>query len=85
MQDFPPRVATFVSGDGTPPSSDPDTRSPAAFLRWLLAQQWKVIAVSALTSLLWFLPMTLGPWIFGNAVDDAILGGSSRRCGAGQA
>ncbi len=76
MQDFPPRVTTFVSGVGTPPSSDPDTRSPAAFLRWLLGRQWKVIALSSLTSLLWLLPMTLGPWIFGKAVDDAILGGS---------
>ena len=65
MQDFPPRVRTFVSGDGSPAEADPDTRSPGAFLRWMLAQQWKVIALSTLSSLLWFLPMTLGPWIFG--------------------
>jgi ABC-type bacteriocin/lantibiotic exporter with double-glycine peptidase domain len=76
MQDFPPQVTTFDSGDGTPPSSDPDTRSPGAFLRWMLNQQWKVVTLSALASLLWLLPMTLGPWIFGKAVDDAILGGS---------
>ena len=76
MQDFPPQVTTFDSGDGTPPSSDPDTRSPGAFLRWMLKQQWKVVTLSALASLLWLLPMTLGPWIFGKAVDDAILGGS---------
>jgi ABC-type multidrug transport system fused ATPase/permease subunit len=76
MQDFPPRVRTFVSGDGSPAEADPDTRSPGAFLRWMLAQQWKVIACSTLSSLLWFLPMTLGPWIFGKAVDQGILGGS---------
>jgi ABC-type multidrug transport system fused ATPase/permease subunit len=76
MQDFPPQVRTFVSGDGSPAGADPDTRSPGAFLRWMLAQQWKVIALSTLSSLLWFLPMTLGPWIFGKAVDQGILGGS---------
>jgi ABC-type multidrug transport system fused ATPase/permease subunit len=76
MQDFPPRVRTFVSGDGSPAGPDPDTRSPGAFLRWMLAQQWRVIALSTLSSLLWFLPMTLGPWIFGKAVDQGILGGS---------
>ena len=76
MQDFPPRVRTFLSGDGSPVEPDPDTRSPGAFLRWMLLRQWKVIALSSLSSLMWFLPMTLGPWIFGRAVDDAILGGS---------
>ena len=76
MQDFPPRVRTFLSGDGSLAEADPDTRSPGAFLRWMLLRQWKVIALSSLSSLMWFLPMTLGPWIFGRAVDDAILGGS---------
>ena len=42
----------------------------------MLKQQWRVVTLSALASLLWLLPMTLGPWIFGKAVDDAILGGS---------
>ena len=39
MQDFPPRVATFFTGTDAAPTPDPDTRSPAAFLRWLLRQQ----------------------------------------------
>lgn len=75
MQDYPPKVTTFFSGDDAPPSSDPDTRSPAAFLRWVLRQQPGVIALSTVTALLWFLPMTFGPWIFGRAVDDGILAG----------
>jgi ABC-type multidrug transport system fused ATPase/permease subunit len=78
MQDFPPKVTTFFTGDGTTPTADPDTRSPVAFLRWVLRQQGWVVAWSSFTCLLWLLPMTLGPWIFGRAVDDGIIGGSSR-------
>lgn len=78
MQDFPPRVTTFFTGDGGAPDADPDTRSAAAFLRWLLRRQRGVVAWSSLSCLLWLLPMTLGPWIFGRAVDDGIVGGSNR-------
>ena len=56
MQDFPPRIATFFTGTDAAPSPDPDTRSPAAFLRWMLRQQWQVIALSTLACLLWLLP-----------------------------
>jgi ABC-type multidrug transport system fused ATPase/permease subunit len=77
MQDFPPRTATFFSGSDAAPSPDPDTRTPAAFLRWVLGQQKTLIALSSLCYALWFLPMTLGPWIFGRAVDDGIVGGST--------
>ena len=78
MQDFPPRIATFFTGTDDAPGSDPDTRSPAAFLRWMLRQQWKVVALSSLACLLWLLPLTFGPYIFGRAVDEGILGGSTR-------
>ncbi|GAA1928294.1 ABC transporter transmembrane domain-containing protein [Nocardioides hwasunensis] len=77
MQDFPPRVATFFTGTDDAPSPDPDTRSPLAFLRWILRQQTALLAVSSLCYALWFLPMTLGPWIFGRAVDQGIVGGST--------
>ena len=77
MQDFPPKVTTFFSDDGSAPGAPPDTRTPAAFLRWLLGQQTGVIVWSSVTCLLWFMPGTLGPWIFGRAVDDGILGGST--------
>ncbi len=77
MQDFPPRIATFFTGTGEAPTPDPDTRTPAAFLRWMLKQQWRVIALSSLACLLWLMPMTFGPYIFGRAVDEGILGGST--------
>ena len=77
MQDFPPRIATFFTGTDDAPTPDPDTRSPAAFLRWMLRQQWQVIALSTLACLLWLLPLTFGPYIFGKAVDDGILAGST--------
>ena len=77
MQDFPPRIATFFTGTSDAPTPDPDTRSPAAFLRWMLRQQWQVIALASLACLLWLMPLTFGPYIFGRAVDDGILGGST--------
>ena len=84
MQDFPPRIATFFTGTDAAPTPDPDTRSPAAFLRWMLRQQWQVIALSTLSCLLWLLPLTFGPYIFGRAVDDGILGRLDRApCWAG--
>ncbi|MGF9755960.1 ABC transporter ATP-binding protein [Microvirga sp. 0TCS3.31] len=76
MQDYPPRIATFYTGTDAAPTPDPDTRSPMAFLRWILGQQKALIALSSLCYALWFLPMTLGPWIFGRAVDQGIVGGS---------
>lgn len=78
MQDYPPRIATFFTGTDDAPTPDPDTRSPAAFLRWVLGRQKALIALSSLCYALWFLPMTLGPWIFGRAVDDGIVGGSEQ-------
>ena len=77
MQDFPPRIATFFTGTDDAPTPDPDTRSPAAFLRWMLRQQWQVIALSTLSCLMWLLPLTFGPYIFGRAVDQGILAGST--------
>ena len=77
MQDFPPRIATFFTGTDDAPTPDPDTRTPAAFLTWLLRQQWQVITLSSLACLLWLMPLTFGPYIFGRAVDDGILAGST--------
>ena len=78
MQDYPPRIATFFTGSDDAPTPDPETRSPAAFLRWVLGRQKALIALSSLCYALWFLPMTLGPWIFGRAVDEGIVGGSEQ-------
>jgi ABC-type multidrug transport system fused ATPase/permease subunit len=42
----------------------------------MLRQQWRVVALSSLACLLWLLPQTFGPYIFGRAVDQGILAGS---------
>jgi ABC-type multidrug transport system fused ATPase/permease subunit len=72
MRDFPPEITTFYSAAGRKPGPAPDTRTPAAFLRWLLKQQWRVITVATVVGVLWQLPLTVGPFLFGRAVDDGI-------------
>jgi len=75
MRDFPPTFTTFLPEDGEL-ATHPDTRSPWAFLRWHLGQQPAVIAAATFVGFLWQLPLTLGPWMVGKAVDEGILGGS---------
>jgi ABC-type bacteriocin/lantibiotic exporter with double-glycine peptidase domain len=72
MRDFPPEISTFYSAPGTTPGPAPDTRTPAAFLRWFMRFQWPVIALSTLFAVLWQLPLTVGPLLFGKAVDHGI-------------
>jgi len=84
MRDFPPTTTAFEPGTvthagsgpdrGTP--GDPDTRSPGAFLRWHLREQRSVIVASTIFGILWQLPLTVGPWLVGKAVDRGILTGA---------
>jgi ABC-type bacteriocin/lantibiotic exporter with double-glycine peptidase domain len=73
MRDFPPEISVFYSAPGRKPGPAPDTRSPAAFLRWFMRFQWPVIALSTLFAVLWQLPLTVGPLLFGKAVDNGIV------------
>src|SRR3954453_18635077 len=73
MRDFPPEISTFYSAAGRKPGPAPDTRTPAAFLRWLLRLQWPVIALSTVVGVLWQLPLTVGPLLFGKAIDHGIV------------
>jgi ABC-type multidrug transport system fused ATPase/permease subunit len=68
MRDYPPQITGF-----------PDTRSPAAFLRWLLLRQPEVILSAMVVGVLWQLPLTVGPWLFGKAVDRGILPGHTEQ------
>jgi ABC-type bacteriocin/lantibiotic exporter with double-glycine peptidase domain len=77
MRDFPPEITTFYSAAGRKPGPAPDTRSPAAFLRWFLRFQWKVIALSTLVGVLWQMPLTVGPLLFGKAIDHGIVPNST--------
>ncbi len=77
MRDFPPTFTTFLPEADSEVATHPDTRSPGAFLRWHLGQQPGVIAAATFVGFLWQLPLTLGPWLVGKAVDEGILAGSS--------
>ena len=77
MRDFPPSFTTFLPAADGEAATYPDTRSPGAFLRWHLGQQPGVIAAATFVGFLWQLPLTLGPWLVGKAVDEGILAGSS--------
>lgn len=77
MLDFPPSVTTFWSSAVAHPSKGPDTRSPARFLWWMLRQQPGVITVALVYGVLWQLPLTVGPLVFGRAVDEGIVPGDA--------
>ena len=72
MRDFPPEITTFYSAAGRKPGPAPDTRTPAAFLRWFMRYQWRVIALSTVFAVLWQLPLTIGPLLFGKAIDHGV-------------
>lgn len=77
LRDFPPTFTTFLPEGEGELATYPDTTSPWAFLRWHLGQQPSVIATATFVGFLWQLPMTLGPWLVGRAIDEGILAGSS--------
>ncbi|MGD9960595.1 ABC transporter transmembrane domain-containing protein [Nocardioides sp.] len=81
MRDFPPAITAFPTGrsDARPQtdSGQPDLRTPGAFLRWKLGQQRAVIVAACLVGILWQLPLTVGPWLVGKAIDDGILPGDT--------
>ncbi|MEL4503455.1 ABC transporter ATP-binding protein [Luteococcus sp. H138] len=89
MQTFPPATQAFShrTRDALTPSArggagatargdEPDTRSPARFLRWLLGQQLDLVLASAAVGALWFLPSAVNPWLLGRAIDEGVSKGS---------
>jgi len=77
MHDFPPRISVFHTLPGETSTPAPDLRSPARFLVWHVRQQATVVAGATVVGILWQLPLTLGPWLVGRAVDRGILAGSA--------
>ena len=75
MRDFPPTITAWTSGS----TSVPDTSSPLRLLGWLLRQQWGLVAVGCLVSLLWMAPAALTPWVLGRAIDEGIVPGDDGR------
>ena len=79
MRDFPPLVSTFWVPRDESAVEPPDTESPIRFLRWVLRQQGNVVVVATLLGVVWQLPLIVGPWIFGRAIDAGIVGGPPGR------
>src|SRR3954465_12078431 len=77
MRDFPPEITTFYSAAGRKPGPAPDTRPPAAFLRWFVRFQWRIITLSVFVGVLWQIPLTVGPLLFGKAVAHRVLAHSA--------
>jgi ABC-type bacteriocin/lantibiotic exporter with double-glycine peptidase domain len=73
MRDFPPSVHTFHTLPGETPDAGPDLRSPVRFLVSLLWSQRDVVSTATVVGVLWQLPLTVGPWLVGRAVDRGIL------------
>ncbi|WP_347351480.1 ABC transporter ATP-binding protein [Intrasporangium sp.] len=73
MRDFPPPVGAYVERT----ADQPDTRSPRAFLRWVIGQQGSVFWWGLLAALMWMAPQTLGPWVVGRAIDTGIVTGDA--------
>lgn len=82
MSMFPPRVNAFglpalgpgptgAIPEGVP--ADPDTRTPSSFLWWMFGQQKRLMLVGVVTSLIWFLPSAIAPWLLGRAIDEGII------------
>jgi len=79
MFDFPPQVPEFSARPDTATRrvwtrdfSDPDTRSPARFLGWLMWQQWPSLIVASLVAVVEFLPGAVGPFLIGQVIDRGI-------------
>ncbi len=77
MQNFPPVVDVFHTLPGETPTPTPDLSSPSRFLLWQMWQQAPVIATATLVGILWQLPLTVGPWLVGRAIDRGILARSA--------
>ncbi|CAA9351108.1 MAG: Heterodimeric efflux ABC transporter, permease/ATP-binding subunit 1 [uncultured Nocardioidaceae bacterium] len=73
MRDFPPRVTTFHTLPEELPTAAPDLRSPLRLLLWNVRRQQDVVATAVVVGILWQLPLTVGPWLVGRAVDRGIL------------
>ena len=66
MRDFPPDIRASTDRAESP-ADEPDTRSPRAFLWWMVRQQGSLFWFGLLVALIWMVPQTVGPWIVGRA------------------
>ncbi|MEO7059878.1 MAG: ABC transporter ATP-binding protein, partial [Lapillicoccus sp.] len=71
------RAAGRAAGRAGRSAQLPDTRSPLAFLWWMVRQQGSLFLVGLLVALVWMVPQTLGPWMVGRAIDTGIVAGDA--------
>ena len=69
MKDFPQTVDAYAD----PAAPHPDTRSPAAYLWWLVRDQGVLFLAALLVAIVWMIPQALAPWMLGRAIDQAIV------------
>ena len=77
MRDFPPSVRTYYALPGETPEAGPDLRSPGRFLRSVISRQRDVVAAAAVVGVLWQLPLIVGPFLVGRAIDEGVLAHSA--------
>ena len=73
MRDFPPETRAYTDRG----ADAPDTRSPRAFLWWMVRQNGGLFWAGLLVALIWMVPQTVGPWMVGRAIDTGIVAGDS--------
>ena len=85
MYDFPPLVHAYSADRGTEDGprereelfAHPDLRGPKRFLLWLLRQQWPLLAVTCLVSVVEWLPGSVGPYVVGRVIDTGVRAGDT--------
>src|SRR3954471_16941333 len=73
MRDFPPPIRAYTDRG----AETPDTRSPRAFLLWMVRLNGSLFWAGLLVALLWMVPPTPGPWMVGRASDTGIVAGDT--------
>ncbi len=73
MRDFPPQTRAYTDRG----AETPDTRTPRAFLWWMVRQNGGLFAAGLAVALIWMVPQTVGPWMVGRAIDTGIVAGDT--------
>lgn len=75
MRDYPPRITTSPkASDGAGRArTEPDSRSPARFLLWLVRFSAGPLAVFTACQMIWFLGGAASPYLIGRAIDTGVL------------
>ncbi|MGA4506891.1 ABC transporter ATP-binding protein [Propionibacteriaceae bacterium G1746] len=85
MHTFPPRVHAFglpATAEGPLPVTlsanpeNPDLRSPARFMWWLVWKARGLFLATNLLAIFWYVPNGLTPWFLGRTIDAGVASGS---------